>query len=109
MASKCGLTNSNYKQLQMLYDKYNSKGRFGSCATRSRGLARTLARIGRLNVNDVRVGLQILAFPCNQFGKQEPGSSSEILRFVRDEMKVSFPIMKKVRIGLLLSSCEWFA
>ena len=28
-------------------------------------------------------GLKILAFPCNQFGKQEPGSSQEILDFVK--------------------------
>lgn len=28
-------------------------------------------------------GLKILAFPCNQFGKQEPGSAQEILEFVR--------------------------
>ncbi|KAF2297814.1 hypothetical protein GH714_003601 [Hevea brasiliensis] len=45
VASKCGLTNSNYTELNQLYEKYKDQG------------------------------LEILAFPCNQFGEQEPGSN----------------------------------
>jgi glutathione peroxidase-family protein len=53
VACKCGLTALNYQQLPQLYDEYASKG------------------------------LKILAFPCNQFGSQEPGSHAEILEFVK--------------------------
>lgn len=52
VASKWGLTKANYVQFSKLYDEYNSKG------------------------------LKLLAFPCNQFGGQEPGIHAEILEFV---------------------------
>lgn len=42
VASKWGLTKTNYVQFSKLYDEYNSRG------------------------------LRLLAFPCNQFGAQEP-------------------------------------
>jgi phospholipid-hydroperoxide glutathione peroxidase len=54
VASKWGATDREYKQLQQLHDQFS--GREGD-------------------------GLRILAFPCNQFGKQEPGSSEEIIAF----------------------------
>jgi glutathione peroxidase len=44
-------------------------------------------------------GLEILAFPCNQFGGQEPGSDSEIAQFCELNYGVSFPIMKKVQVN----------
>jgi len=53
VASKWGVTDREYKQLQQLHDQFS---------------------------ND---GLKILAFPCNQFGKQEPGSDAEIVEFVK--------------------------
>lgn len=43
-------------------------------------------------------GLEILAYPCNQFGQQEPGTAEEINEFVRDKYKGTFPISKKVEI-----------
>mmetsp|Transcript_694 Transcript_694/g.1107 ORF Transcript_694/g.1107 Transcript_694/m.1107 type:complete len:228 (+) Transcript_694:147-830(+) len=43
--------------------------------------------------------INILAFPCNQFGRQEPGSSEEILEFVRDEYGVEFTMMEKVNVN----------
>lgn len=51
VASKWGLTNANYTQLTKLVDEYGSKG------------------------------FKVLAFPCNQFGGQEPGTHDEILKF----------------------------
>lgn len=42
------------------------------------------------------VGLEILAFPCNQFAGQEPGSNNEILNFVCTRFKSEFPIFDKV-------------
>ncbi|RQW62037.1 glutathione peroxidase [Vibrio viridaestus] len=43
-------------------------------------------------------GLDILAFPCNQFGHQEPGSEDEIKSFCTTEFGVSFPLMAKVDV-----------
>lgn len=40
-------------------------------------------------------GLEILAFPCNQFGDEEPGSNDEIKDFVCSRFKSEFPIFDK--------------
>uniref|UniRef100_A0AAR5QIG3 Glutathione peroxidase n=1 Tax=Dendroctonus ponderosae TaxID=77166 RepID=A0AAR5QIG3_DENPD len=53
VASNCGLTERNYKQLNELYEKYEGKG------------------------------LRILAFPSNQFLQQEPGTDKEIEEFTQ--------------------------
>lgn len=58
-----------YKQLQELHDRYGDKG------------------------------LTILAFPCNQFGGQEPGSDSEVLQFCSTNYGVTFPVMSKVQVN----------
>lgn len=44
-------------------------------------------------------GLEILAFPCNQFGQQEPGSNAEIQSFCELNFKVSFPIFAKIEVN----------
>jgi glutathione peroxidase len=44
-------------------------------------------------------GLEILGFPCNQFGKQEPGSSEEIASFCLKNYGVSFPMFEKVDVN----------
>jgi len=44
-------------------------------------------------------GLQILGFPCNQFGKQDPGSNSEITEFCQLNYGVSFPMMAKIEVN----------
>lgn len=43
-------------------------------------------------------GLVILGFPCNDFGKQEPGSIEEIQKFCKANYDVSFPIMGKLSV-----------
>jgi len=53
VASKWGVTDSEYKALNQLYSDYANKEN----------------------------GLRILAFPCNQFGKQEPGTDADIKAF----------------------------
>jgi len=42
-------------------------------------------------------GLVVIGFPCNDFGGQEPGSSSEIGEFCRKNYGVTFPMMSKVQ------------
>ena len=44
-------------------------------------------------------GLEILAFPCNQFGNQEPGDADEIKNFCTLNYDVSFPLMEKVDVN----------
>lgn len=43
-------------------------------------------------------GLVILGFPANEFGKQEPGSNSEIAAFCKDKFEVSFPMFEKIAV-----------
>ena len=69
-------------------------------------------------------GLEILAFPCDQFGHQEPGSDAEIATFCDRTFGVSFPLFAKIEVngsgahplyawlkqekgGLLGSSIKW--
>ena len=58
-----------YDQLQALHAKYGSKG------------------------------LRVLGFPCNQFGKQEPGSSEEIREFCSSNYGVTFDLFEKVDVN----------
>jgi glutathione peroxidase len=44
-------------------------------------------------------GLVILGFPCNQFGKQEPGSEAEIGAFCQKNYGVSFPMFSKIEVN----------
>ena len=43
-------------------------------------------------------GLEILAFPCNQFGSQEPGSNEQIKTFCDDKYNISFKLFDKVDV-----------
>ncbi|KAK1364833.1 Glutathione peroxidase [Heracleum sosnowskyi] len=69
VASRCGLTTSNYSELSHIYEKYKTQG------------------------------FEILAFPCNQFGGQEPGSNPEIKQFACTRFKADFPIFDKVDVN----------
>jgi glutathione peroxidase len=42
--------------------------------------------------------IQIIGFPCNQFGMQEPGNSNEIKEFCSSNYGVTFPISEKVKV-----------
>jgi glutathione peroxidase len=44
-------------------------------------------------------GFEILAFPCNQFGNQEPGSSEEIQKFCSTKFYVTFAIFEKIEVN----------
>lgn len=44
-------------------------------------------------------GLEVLAFPCNQFGGQEPGSAAEIGAFCEENYGVSFPLFGKIDVN----------
>jgi glutathione peroxidase len=44
-------------------------------------------------------GLAILGFPCNQFGKQDPGSDAEILEFCQTNYDVKFPMFARIEVN----------
>ncbi len=43
-------------------------------------------------------GLTIVAFPCNDFGEQEPGSEEEIKEFCKKKYNVTFPMASKIKV-----------
>ena len=58
-----------YKGLEALYEKYHAKG------------------------------LEVLGFPCNQFGEQEPGDAKEIAQFCEINYGVTFPLFAKIDVN----------
>lgn len=95
VASKWGFTDKNYTQLQELHTQYaESKG------------------------------LRILAFPCNQFGGQEPGTDAEVKEFATGKYNAQFDLFSKINVngdnahplwkwlktkqtGLLVNAIKW--
>ncbi|KAG5501837.1 hypothetical protein JKF63_04107 [Porcisia hertigi] len=69
VASKCGYTKGGYETATTLYNKYKDRG------------------------------FTVLAFPCNQFGGQEPGTEAEVKEFACTRFKAEFPIMEKVKVN----------
>jgi glutathione peroxidase len=44
-------------------------------------------------------GLEVLGFPCNQFGHQEPGSDADIKSFCESNYDVQFPVFSKIDVN----------
>jgi len=44
-------------------------------------------------------GFEVLAFPCNQFGKQEKGNNEEIASFCDLNFNISFPLFEKIEVN----------
>ncbi|MEI2418286.1 glutathione peroxidase [Orrella sp. JC864] len=44
-------------------------------------------------------GLAVLGFPCNQFGRQEPGDQAQIREFCTTRFGVSFPLFAKIQVN----------
>ncbi|VDM61166.1 unnamed protein product, partial [Angiostrongylus costaricensis] len=94
VASQCGLANSNYTQIKELLDKYKSQG------------------------------LEVAAFPCNQFGGQEPACELDIKNFVENKFSFEpdlyakvdvngdnadplYKFLKKQKSGILTDAIKW--
>ncbi|HZG84354.1 glutathione peroxidase [Paenibacillus sp.] len=63
------------------------------------GLTPQYEGIQRLHETYEKDGFSVLAFPCNQFGGQEPGSDEEIQSFCAMNYNVSFPVFKKIDVN----------
>ena len=50
---------------------------------------------------------EVLAFPCNQFGAQEPGSNEEILEFAQTKYDVNFQMFSKIEVNGA-NACELY-
>ena len=44
-------------------------------------------------------GLEVLGFPCNQFGAQEPGNEADIQHFCKSKYDVTFPMFAKIDVN----------
>ena len=53
-------------------------------------------------------GFAVLAFPCNQFGAQEPGTDAEILEFATSKYDATFPMFSKIEVNGP-GACELYA
>ncbi|PKI53979.1 probable phospholipid hydroperoxide glutathione peroxidase [Punica granatum] len=69
VASQCGYTDQHYAEMAQLYEKYKDQG------------------------------LEILAFPCNQFGAQEPGTNEEIQELACNRFKAKYPLFAKIDVN----------
>ena len=63
------------------------------------GLTPQYEGLEALNIANADRGLQILGFPCNQFGGQEPGTADEIAEFCSLTYNVTFPILGKIDVN----------
>ena len=69
VASACGLTNKNYRQLKKFHDKYEESG------------------------------LHIMGFPCNQFRGQETQCDADIEETIKNKFKIKFQMMSKIEVN----------
>lgn len=69
VASECSYAGNHYKELVELYEEYSEKRPF-----------------------------KILAFPCNQFGGQEPGDANQICSFISTK-GVKFDVFQKIHVN----------
>ena len=63
------------------------------------GLTPQYAGLEKLYSEQRAKGLQVLGFPANNFGSQEPGSNPEIAEFCSLTYGVSFPMFEKISVG----------
>ncbi len=63
------------------------------------GLTPQYAQLESLHEKYGPQGLAVLGFPCNQFGKQEPGSEQEIQQFCQKNYGVKFDMFSKIEVN----------
>ena len=82
-----------------LADKYDGQVLLIVNVASECGLTPQYEQLQQLHKKYAKKGLAILGFPCNQFGKQEPGSSEEIQSFCKKNYGVEFDMFQKVDVN----------
>jgi glutathione peroxidase len=63
------------------------------------GLTPQYVGLQALHDDNKEKGFTVLGFPCNQFGKQEPGTSEQIQSFCETKYAVDFPLFEKIEVN----------
>jgi glutathione peroxidase len=63
------------------------------------GFTPQYAGLERLHQDLSSRGFAVLGFPCNQFGRQEPGDAAEIAAFCQTKFDVRFPMFGKIEVN----------
>ena len=63
------------------------------------GLTKQYKQLQAVHSKYAKKGFTVLGFPCNQFGRQEPGSELEIKKFCSDNYNVTFPLHSKIEVN----------
>jgi glutathione peroxidase len=63
------------------------------------GLTPQYTGLEQLHEQYGRQGFEVLGFPCNQFGEQEPGGPEEIAQFCSTTYGVTFPMFEKIEVN----------
>lgn len=63
------------------------------------GFTPQLAGLEALSARYGAQGFAVLGFPCNQFGRQEPGRGEEVVAFCQKNYGVSFALSEKIRVN----------
>lgn len=62
------------------------------------GLTKQYEALEALQQKYGKQGFTVIAFPCNDFAGQEPGSAEEIQTFCKTRFDVTFPLMEKIHV-----------
>ena len=82
-----------------LKDKYKGKVVVMVNVASKCGLTPQYEKLQALYANHKEDGLMVIGVPCNQFGKQEPGTESEIKTFCQENYGVEFDMLSKVDVN----------
>ena len=90
---------TNTKGQEVSLDQYAGKVLVIANTVSQCGLTPQYGELQELYDQYSQQGLQVLGFPCNQFGGQEPGTSEEAESFCQLNYGVNFPIFAKIDVN----------
>ena len=90
---------NNYKNEAVDFSQYKGKTLLIVNTASACGFTPQYAGLEDLYKKYKDKGLEVLAFPCNQFGKQEPGNNTEIKQFCDLNFNISFDLFSKIDVN----------
>lgn len=82
-----------------LAEKYKGKVLLIVNVASACGLTKQYTQLEALQDKFHDKGLEVVGFPCNQFGGQEPGTEAEIVKFCKSKYDVSFDLFSKIEVN----------